>query len=56
MSYLHHCIGGLRNAVVSFMFDDILVNFSELPEASDSGVLLLVSVQVQIPIMCAQNG
>ncbi len=48
----------LRNAVggTSFVFDDISVNFSELPKAYDCGVILLVSVHVKIAKMCAQNG
>ena len=48
----------LCNAVggISFMFNDILVDFSELPKATDCGVVLLVSVHTKIAIMCAQNG
>lgn len=48
----------LCNAVggISFVFDDILVNFSGLLEASHCGVILLVSVHAEILSMCVNMG
>ena len=40
----------------SFVFDDNLVNFSGLLEASHCGVILLVSVHAETLSMCANMG